>query len=133
MQETQVQSLGQEDALEKGMPTPVFLPGESHGLWSPVGYSPRGHRELDVTEHVCRRGLGKTRQEKDPEVWGPSTWNDEAVLSEMEKMAGLGNNDQNSSVRVILSSVHPTSAEDGLLETWKLACTHSLGSGPELG
>ena len=29
-QETWVQSLGQEDPLEKGMqPTPVFLPGES--------------------------------------------------------------------------------------------------------
>ena len=92
-------------------PTPVLLPGESHGPWSPVGYSPRGHRELDVTEHVCHRGLGKKRQEKDPEVWGPSTWNDEAVLTKMERMAGLGNNDQNSSVRVILSSVHPTSAE----------------------
>ena len=32
MQETQVQSLGQEDSLEKGMATiPVFLPGEVHG------------------------------------------------------------------------------------------------------
>ena len=25
-------------------PTPVFLPGESHGQRSPVGYSPRGRR-----------------------------------------------------------------------------------------
>ena len=32
MQETQVQSLGWENALEKGgEPTPIFLPGESHG------------------------------------------------------------------------------------------------------
>ena len=31
-QETWVQSLGQENSLEKGMATtPVFLPGESHG------------------------------------------------------------------------------------------------------
>ena len=31
-QETWVQSLGQEDPLEKGMqPTPVFLPGELSG------------------------------------------------------------------------------------------------------
>ena len=28
-QETQVRSLGWEDPLEKGMATPVFLPGES--------------------------------------------------------------------------------------------------------
>ena len=41
VQETQVQSLGQEDELEKGMvPTPVFLSGESHGQRSLVGYSP---------------------------------------------------------------------------------------------
>ena len=36
MQETQVQSLGQEDPLEKEwQPTPVFLPGKSHdrGAW----------------------------------------------------------------------------------------------------
>ena len=33
-------------------PTPGFLPGESHGQRSLVGYSPRGHRELDRTEPV---------------------------------------------------------------------------------
>ena len=51
MQETRVQSLGQENALEKGMATtPVFLPGEFHGQGCLVGYSPRGHNELDTTE-----------------------------------------------------------------------------------
>ena len=33
-------------------PTPVFLPGESHGQRSLVGYSPRGHKELDTTEGI---------------------------------------------------------------------------------
>ena len=33
----------QEDIL-KWQPTPVFLPGESHGQRSLVGYSPRGQR-----------------------------------------------------------------------------------------
>ena len=38
-------------SLEKGMATtPVFLPGEFHGLRSLVGYSPWGHKELDTTE-----------------------------------------------------------------------------------
>ena len=41
MQETQVQSLGWEDPLEKGTATnssiPVFWPGEVHGLCSPWG------------------------------------------------------------------------------------------------
>ena len=31
-------------------PTPVFLPGESHGQRSLAGYSPRGHTESDMTE-----------------------------------------------------------------------------------
>ena len=31
-------------------PTPVFLPGESHGQRSLVGYGPWGHKELDTTE-----------------------------------------------------------------------------------
>ena len=33
-------------------PTPVFLPGESHGQRSLAGYSPRGPRESDRTEHA---------------------------------------------------------------------------------
>ena len=33
-------------------PTPVFLPGESHGQKSLAGYSPWGHRESDTTEHT---------------------------------------------------------------------------------
>ena len=53
MQETGVQSLGQEDPLEKEwLPAPMFLPGESHGQRSPVGYSPRGHKESDTTQRL---------------------------------------------------------------------------------
>ena len=50
IQETQVQSLGWEDPLEEGIPTPVFLPGESHGQMSLAGYSPSGHKESDMIE-----------------------------------------------------------------------------------
>ena len=40
---TQVQYLGQEDPLEKKwQPTPVFLPGESHGQRSLAGYRVHG-------------------------------------------------------------------------------------------
>ena len=50
MQETWVQSLGQEDPLEKEMATtPVFVPGKSHGQRSLVGYSLWSHKELDMT------------------------------------------------------------------------------------
>jgi len=33
-------------------PTPVFLPGESHGQRSLVGYGPQGCKELDPTEVI---------------------------------------------------------------------------------
>ena len=50
----QIQSLGQEDPLEEGTaPTPVFLPGDSHGQrrlsWQAM-YSPQDHKESDTTE-----------------------------------------------------------------------------------
>ena len=34
---------------KKWHPTPVFLPGESHGQRSMEGYSPWGFKELDMT------------------------------------------------------------------------------------
>ena len=49
-------------------PTPVFLPGESHGQRSLVGYSPRGHKELDMTEatqHTHQRIIRDHR----PSIW----------------------------------------------------------------
>ena len=53
MRETQVQSLGREDPWRrKWQPTPVSLPGESHGWRSLVGYSPQGRKESDTTERL---------------------------------------------------------------------------------
>ena len=47
IQETQVQSLGWEDPLERGMAThSIFLPGKSHGQRSLVGYSPWGRKRV---------------------------------------------------------------------------------------
>ena len=53
MQETWIQSLGQEDLLEKETATPsVFLPRQFQGQrsLSLVGYSPWGCKESDTTE-----------------------------------------------------------------------------------
>ena len=36
----------------KWQPTPVFLPGESHGQRNLVGYSPWSHKGSDMTEHA---------------------------------------------------------------------------------
>ena len=49
---------GQEDPLEKGMAThSSILPGESHGVRSPVGYSPWDCKELDMTEQLINTDL----------------------------------------------------------------------------
>ena len=40
---------GHEPILE---PTRVFLPGESHGWRKMTGYSPWGHKVLDITKHA---------------------------------------------------------------------------------
>ena len=41
---------GRSPGEGNGKPTPVFLPGKSHGWRSLVGYGPRGHKESDTTE-----------------------------------------------------------------------------------
>ena len=53
MRETQVQSLGWEDLLEKEMATHSgFLAWKMPRLRSPVGYSPWGRKESDTTERL---------------------------------------------------------------------------------
>ena len=41
----------------KWQPTPVFLPGKPHGWRNLVGYSPWGHKELDVTEWLIHYAI----------------------------------------------------------------------------
>ena len=63
MQETQVQSLGQEDPWrKKWQPTPVILPGKSWGQRSLVGYSPWGLKELDMTERLSTHTESKKKK-----------------------------------------------------------------------
>ena len=53
MRETWVRSLCWEDPWRRAwQPIPVFLPGESRGQRSLVGYSPWGRKELDTTERL---------------------------------------------------------------------------------
>ena len=63
----QVRSLGQDDLLKKEMqPTPVFLPGESHGQRRlRLHYTPWGHKESDTTERL-------NNNEETAAVKGPS-------------------------------------------------------------
>ena len=49
----QVQSLGWEDPLEKVMAAhSSILAGKFHGQRKLAGHSPRGCKELDITEHA---------------------------------------------------------------------------------
>ena len=58
MQDTQFQSLGWEDPLEKEMATtPAFFPGEFYGQRSLAGYSPWDCKELDTTERISTQLL----------------------------------------------------------------------------
>ena len=70
MWETWVQFLGWEDPLEKGkVPTPVFWPGEFHGL-----YSPWGHKELDMTEQLLKKKKKRYwNWTLDPKYLGPES------------------------------------------------------------
>jgi len=53
MRKTRVQSLGQEDLLEKEMATPSsILAWKIPWMEEPVGYSPWGRKELDMTEQL---------------------------------------------------------------------------------
>ena len=53
MQETWVRSLGQEDPLEEGMPMHQYSCLKNSTDRGPDGlYSPVGHKELDMTEHL---------------------------------------------------------------------------------
>ena len=53
MQKTRVQSIGQEDLLEKEMATPSsILAWKIPWTEEPVGYSPWGRKELDMTEQL---------------------------------------------------------------------------------
>ena len=55
----------------KWQPTPVLLPGESHGRRSLVSYSPWGRKELDMTEWLTL-SFSRTHtlsQSLEPTIW----------------------------------------------------------------
>ena len=66
----------------KWHPTPVFLPGESHGQRSLAGSSPWGHKDSDMPECLSSQmAAGGTHKEKGPDClrtrWGSYRWSDQ--------------------------------------------------------
>ena len=51
-------------------PTPVFLPGESHGQRSLAGYHPKGRKELDTTEPLSMEGCICVQRLYSLKLWG---------------------------------------------------------------
>ena len=47
-----IPGLGRSPWRRKWQPTPVFLPGESHGQRSLTGYSSQHHEESDMTKNT---------------------------------------------------------------------------------
>ena len=71
----------------KWQPTPVFLPGKSHGQRSLVDHSPRGCKESDTTEQLILWHYGGIRQDSFIPIsqmwkWGPDQQNDRWVLAQ---------------------------------------------------
>ena len=67
-----VEDLGSIAGLERfpwrgaWQPTPLFLPGESHGQRSLAGYSPQGRKESDTTEQLSTANVYNLKTEKIP-------------------------------------------------------------------
>ena len=69
MRESWVRSLGQEDPLEEGLqPTPVFLPGKSHGQRSLVGYSPGSRKSRTQIATKQQQQMGNIALVKQIEI-----------------------------------------------------------------
>ena len=68
-QEMQVWSLGREDPLEKWQPTPVFLPGRSHGQRSPWAIIQGGHNKSDMTKWACKHACTLWDRLDSQQVW----------------------------------------------------------------
>ena len=53
----------------KWQPTPVFLPGKSHGWRSLVAYSPWGHKESDMTKRPHSHGPSLEVSNTSGHIW----------------------------------------------------------------
>ena len=53
---------GRSPGVGNGSPTPVVLPGKSHGQKGLLGYRPWGHKESDMTEHTCMHACTLQKQ-----------------------------------------------------------------------
>ena len=82
----------------KWPPASVFLPGEPHGQRSLMGYSPWGHKQLDMTQHSTAEE-GRRGQRGDSEE-GHLTHSQTGVILPAHVL--LGTHTESSSLTVLL-------------------------------
>ena len=83
IQETQVQSLGWKDPLEKGMAThSSILAWRIQWTKSLVGYSPWNHKESDTTERLTLSDIANVFTETESRELGLFITNDHGKLGE---------------------------------------------------
>ena len=81
MQETQLRDwVGKISWRRDRLPTPVYLPGESHEQRSLVGYSPQGHKESDTTEQITHHSQGTTAFSQLIQRYNNSTFKHQQIL-----------------------------------------------------
>ena len=93
----------------KWQPTPVFLPGKSHGQRSLAGYSPRGHKESDTTEPLNNNTYFTVLQEG----------SDESVCIKLKRAPGqAGSPEWRSASLIIPTTLGPGPHPCRLLGAW---------------
>ena len=122
MQETPVRFLGREDPwvgkipwrMER-LPTPVFWPGDFHGL-----YSPGGHKKSDMTEikdrtgfKIARRNINNLRYTNDTILTAES---DEELQSLLMKVK-----EESEKVGLKLSIQKTKTMASGPITSWQIA------------
>jgi len=74
--------------------TPVFLPGESHGERSLMGYNPWGHKEY-MTEQLS------TYRNQEGHVNYPSVWNSAALSTSLRNTHSISNSFSSAQVEIL--------------------------------
>ena len=91
MRETGVQSLGQEDPLEKEMAThSSILAWKIHGWRSLVDYSPWGSKELDTTERLHFTSYIKDLADASFVFWGALSYRVRHLATILKRPHGKG-------------------------------------------
>ena len=114
----------------KWQPTPVLLPGKSHGRRSLVGYSPWGCKELDTTEHVRARAHAHTHTHPNYldliDIYR-TVYSTKCTLSSCSSAPDVFTNDHVLSRKTILNKFKVAKAGTSLVVQWLRLSASTVG------